>query len=152
MKALRCPMASGRVDVAGRFVEVETMSLASSATLAESSIDILLWNFPLKSHFADAAEAQPQAPPVQSSEIARHPSCRRRSPAPLPSCSWTCPRRRAQPISDILRLPALPNGTPGFGHFVRIDRRIAPDGRRRLCQIAVSMTPGMDRADPDAIA
>jgi len=115
-------------------------------------IDILLWNFPLKSHFADAAEAQPQAPPVQSSEIARHPSCRRRSPAPLPSCSWTCPRRRAQPICDILRLPALPNGTPGFGHFVRIDRRIAPDGRRRLCQIAVSMTPGMDRADPDAIA
>jgi len=58
----------------------------------------------------------------------------------------------AQPICDILRLPALPNGTPGFGHFVRIDRRIAPDGRRRLCQIAVSMTPGMDRADPDAIA
>jgi hypothetical protein len=58
----------------------------------------------------------------------------------------------AQPICDILRLPALPNGTPGFGHFVRIDRRIAPDGRRRLCQIAVSMTPRMDRADPDAIA
>ena len=25
-------------------------------------IDILLWNFPLKSHFADAAEAQPQGP------------------------------------------------------------------------------------------
>ena len=50
-KALQCPMASGRVDVAGRFVEVETMSLASNATLAESFIVILLWNFPLKSRF-----------------------------------------------------------------------------------------------------
>ena len=112
----------------------------------------ILWNFPLKSHFADAAEAQPQAPPVQSSEIARHPSCRRRSPAPLPSCSWTCRRRRG---ATHLRYPSPARPAeryPGFGHFVRIDRRIAPDGRRRLCQIAVSMTPGMDRADPDAIA
>ena len=31
------------------------VSLANSATLAESPIDILLWDFPLKSHFADAA-------------------------------------------------------------------------------------------------
>jgi len=56
------------------------------------------------------------------------------------------------PIRDILRLPGPSERYPGFGHFVRIDRRIAPDGRRRLCQIAVSMTPGMHRADPDAIA
>jgi hypothetical protein len=36
------------------------VQLARNATLAESSIDILLWSFPLKSHFAAAAEADPQ--------------------------------------------------------------------------------------------
>ncbi len=144
-------MGSGRVDVAGRFVEVEMMSLASSATLAESSIDILLWNFPLKSHFADAAEAQPQAlqfSPARS-RATRHAALDRQRRS---RHAGHVGGEEAQPICDILRPPALPNGTPGFGHFVRIDRRIAPDGRRRLCQIAVSMTPGMDRADPDAIA
>ena len=35
-----------------------------NATLAESPIDILPWNFPLKSHFADAAEATAELEPV----------------------------------------------------------------------------------------
>jgi hypothetical protein len=82
---------------------------------------ILLWNFPLKSHFADAAEAQPQAPPVQSSEIARHPSCRRRSPAPLPSCSWTCRRRRG---ATHLRYPSPARPAERYPRFwpLRSDR------------------------------
>ena len=84
-------------------------------------IDILLWNFPLKSHFADAAEAQPQDPPVQSSEIARHPSRRRRSPAQLPSCSWTCRRRRG---ATHLRYPSPARPAERYPRFwpLRSDR------------------------------
>ena len=48
-ESISVPMAS-RLTVE-RFLEGRTVSLANSATLAESPIDILLWNFPLKSHF-----------------------------------------------------------------------------------------------------
>jgi hypothetical protein len=37
---------------------VNAMQPASNATLAESPIDILLWEFPLNSHFEDAAAAE----------------------------------------------------------------------------------------------
>jgi hypothetical protein len=45
-----------------------------NATLAESPIDILPWNFPLKSHFADAAEAdlRPSSSAPSRSRAARH--------------------------------------------------------------------------------
>ena len=41
----------------GRFQRIHALQLPSNATLAESPIDILLWDFPLKSQFADAAAA-----------------------------------------------------------------------------------------------
>jgi hypothetical protein len=94
-------------------VEVETMSLASSATLAESSIDILLWNFPLKSHSADAAQADLQTVKFSSTEVSRRPSCRRQSRVPRPSCSWRRQRRGSEPRSRyICTCPALPSDTP----------------------------------------
>ena len=71
----------------GRFDAINAMQLTSNATLAEFSIDILLWKIPLNSHFADAAEAEPQAFNFSSTEVSRRQSCRRRSPAPLRSCS-----------------------------------------------------------------
>ena len=62
------------------------MSLANSATLAESSIDILLWDFPLKSHSADAAQANPQAIRFSSIEIARRLVMPPSTTAPRRSC------------------------------------------------------------------
>jgi hypothetical protein len=52
------------------------VSGASNATLVESSIDIFLWEIPLNSHFADAAQAEPQAVSHSSSAALRPPSSR----------------------------------------------------------------------------
>jgi hypothetical protein len=51
------------------------MALARRATLAESPIDKLLWMIPLKSHLADAAEAdlRPSNSAPASSHAASHP-------------------------------------------------------------------------------
>ena len=63
----------------------------------------ILWNFPLKSHSADAAQADRQAIRFSSIEIARRPSCQRRSRVPRRSWGWRRRRRGRNPRS---RYPA----------------------------------------------
>jgi hypothetical protein len=92
---------------------------ASNASLAESSIDIFIWNFPLKSHFADAAGGFSQATAAQLQARAcatRHPAVDQEFRSP--SRSWTYQRRGiATPLRDVCACPALPSGTPGLGHL-----------------------------------
>jgi hypothetical protein len=103
------------------------MLLATNATLAESPIDIFLWYFPLNSRIPDGDELTSR--PVAS--------------APPRSCAAGYPavdnelRTRhivgrvsgeEHPVGDILRLPGPAERYPGFGHLVRINRRIAPGG------------------------
>jgi hypothetical protein len=56
---------------------------ASNASLAESSTDILLWEIPLKSHFAAAGTALSQPMQFSSSESCATRHAAARSPAPF---------------------------------------------------------------------
>jgi hypothetical protein len=100
------------------------VSLANSATLAESPIDILLWDFPLKSRFADAAQADPQAIRFSSIEVARrHATVDHR----LRSChlAGRIAAEEQHPIRDILHLLGVSEHHPGFGRFAWINRPVA---------------------------
>lgn len=74
-----------------------------NASLVESSIVLLLWTIPLKSHLAGPARADPQPVSQNSSEVLCRRSCRRRSRAPHPLCSST---RRKRGTALRLRYPA----------------------------------------------
>jgi len=60
-----------------------SVSVREQARLAESSIDILLWDFSLKSHFADAERAYPQAVNFGSTGACAADHSVDRSPAPF---------------------------------------------------------------------
>jgi hypothetical protein len=103
-KTLRCPMASERT--------VESFWRSNGVAREQCdfsgiSHSYILWNFPLKSHSADAAQADRQAIRFSSIEIARRPSCHRRSRVPRRSCSWRRQRRGREPRSRY-RPPARP--------------------------------------------
>jgi hypothetical protein len=108
--------------------------LASSATLAESSIDILLWRIPLNSRVfwmllprsanVSAQVQRGRAPPMSTFSFVAMvtTSC----PARYAACMGACVRGEEEhAICDILRLPGPAERYPGFGHFVRIDRHVA---------------------------
>jgi hypothetical protein len=87
-----------------------------------------------------------------SSEVVRRPSCRRRSQAPHPSCSWTRRRRGTAHIRDVLCLASPAQRHPALGHLVGVNRRVAPGGRWDLRPNRRVDHPGMDCVDPDPIA
>src|ERR1700741_5168167 len=96
------------------------MQLASNATLAESPIDILLWDFPLKSHFAILLKPTRRlsnlAPP--RSRAARHATVDHQFRARHVA---GCVRGEEEnPVRDILRLPSSAERYSGFGYLVRI--------------------------------
>jgi hypothetical protein len=80
---------------------INAVHLVNNGTLAESSIVILLWEFLLKSHFADSAAADPPTVNFSSNRVAcRHATVDHRlAPTPF-AISCAC--------------PALPSGTPAL--------------------------------------
>jgi hypothetical protein len=96
------------------------MQIAGNATLAEFSIDILLWKIPLNSHFADAAEAEPQA-------------LHRRLAPPVMPPSITSSAPPVQP---------LPSGTAGMATSFESIGTLRPPDPDSFVQISVSMTTG----------
>jgi hypothetical protein len=61
------PRARPAPEKQAGFQRISALQLASSVTLAESSIDIFLWEIPLNSHFAGAHEVRTSGrqPPLQ---------------------------------------------------------------------------------------
>jgi hypothetical protein len=105
---------------------------ASIASLAESSIDILLWTIPLKSHFADAAQ-----PILRPSSSAPARSCAARHAAvnhELRAChvAGGIGGEKEHAVCYILRLPRPAEWYPCFGDLVRVNWFVAACARRYL--------------------
>jgi hypothetical protein len=119
------------------------MPLASNATLAESPMDILLWTFPLKSHLRMLLKLT-----LRPSSSAPPRTCAARRAAidhELPTGHIAgCGRGEEEhTVGDVLGLSCPAERHPGFGHLVRVNRRIVlPEEAGNLVQIGVSMTPG----------
>src|ERR1700719_425150 len=126
----------------------ERDALVSSATLAESPIDILLWNFPLKSHLRMllqlSANLSNSAPP--RSRAARHATIDHQFRAG--HVAGGVRGEEKNPVRDVLRLPGPAERYTGFGHLVRINWCIAPAGPRQLRPNRRVDDPGMDGVDP----
>lgn len=103
--------------------------LTSNASLADSPIVILLWTFPLKSHFADAGTGSLRPLQLSSSKSCAAPPAAVDPEFPHRSCSR---RRGTASRCDVLRLSCSAGRHPGFGHLVRVNRRVAVGGRRYL--------------------
>src|ERR1700748_429347 len=104
------------------------MQLASNATLAESPIDILLWDFPLKAHFAILLKRPRRlsnlAPP--RSRAARHATVDHQFRARHVA---GCVRGEEEnPVRALLRPPTSAERRSAFASLVRIYWRIASGG------------------------
>jgi hypothetical protein len=111
-----------REAAAGRSI-INAMQLASSATLAEFPIEILLWEIPLNSYFAETValilRRLVSAPP--RSNAARHTAVNDQF-----SARHVTGRVRGEeqhPICDVSRLASPAERCSGSSHLVGIDRR-----------------------------
>jgi hypothetical protein len=113
------------------------MDRASNASLVKSSIDIFIWNFPLKSHFADAGRAL--SPAIQFTPPR---SCATRH-TPVDNELRTrhivgrVGGEEEHPVRNILRRASPAEWHSGLGHLASATaNRSAPDSARPLLVIA----------------
>jgi hypothetical protein len=105
-------------------------------------MDILLWTFPLKSHLRMLLKLT-----LRPSSSAPPRTCAARRAAidhELPTGHIAgCGRGEEEhTVGDVLGLSCPAERHPGFGHLVRVNRRIVlPEEAGNLVQIGVSMTP-----------
>jgi hypothetical protein len=121
---------------------VNAMQLASNATLAESSIDILLWEIPLNSHFANAAELTlcPSASAPPRSHATGHTAVDHK----------LRPRHvvgriggeEQYTIRDVLSLSSPAERYPALAISFGSIGTLRPPNPDSFVQIGVSMTPG----------
>jgi hypothetical protein len=120
-----------------------------NATLAESPIGILPWNFPLKSHFADTAEADPQPIRLSPARSRAPPSCRLDHQLRSRHVAGHVGGEEEQPICDIPRLPRPADRYPVLATSFGSIGALLPVDADGFVEIAVSMTRD-GPFDPDA--
>ena len=118
------------------------MGRASNASLAESPIDIFIWNFPLKSYSPTLVE-----PSLQPSSSAPPRSCAARHPAVDHKLR---PRHvvgriggeEQYTIRDVLSLSSPAERHPALATALGSIGALRPPDLDSFVQIGVSMTPG----------